>query len=300
MHSASILVAGLLAGLSVTAQASHYEAGFHLDGMLPPLRTNTGADGPHSLPGEWSPPRTGETGFATTVRGRTLEGTSVDPMTGAVTHTYSPYVSAPSVHVYQGHPLSLGESIATLWQAVSPEAFGHSHLYMTYMSTQLSGVEGRLDGQAHASWSRGFSLDPYSSFTIAGTFTLAIEDTAVPLSTVGAAEVVPDHSFASLSYRDTWGRVGGYLNAVIGGAGGPLSGGIFDYDIGEDGRLSLTITNPGAGRLYGTLFAGTQTNVVAAIPEPGTWALMLLGVGGVAAASRRARPGHTPVHRLPA
>jgi hypothetical protein len=291
MHSASILVAGLLAGLSATGQASHYAAGFHLDGWLPPLRTGTGADGPHSLPGQWSPPRSGETGFATTVRARTLDGTEVDPLTGAVTHTYSPYMSAPSVHVVQGPPLSLGESIATLWQAGSPDAFGHSHLYISYMSTELTGVDGRLDGQAQASWSRGFSLDPYSSFTFAGTFNLAIEDTAVPLSTVGMAEVVSDHSFASLSFRDTWGRVGGYLNAVIGGAGGPLQGGIFDYDIGEDGRLSLTITNPGAGRLYGTLFAGTQANVVAAIPEPGTWALMLLGMSAVAVASRRTRKG---------
>ncbi|CAN7511251.1 PEP-CTERM sorting domain-containing protein [Rhizobacter sp. LjRoot28] len=300
MRSASILVAGLLAGLSATAQASHYAAGFHLDGWLPPLRTNTAADGPHSLPGEWSSPGSGGTGFATTVRTRTLDGTAVDPVTGAVTHTYSPYMSAPSVHVYQGHPLSLGESIATLWSGMSPDAFGHSHLYMSYMSTELTGVDGRLDGQSRASWSRGFSLDPYSSFTIAGTFDLAIEDTAVPLSTVGAAEVMADHSFASLSYRDTWGRVGGYLNAVIGGAGGPLQGGIFDYDIGEDGRLSLTITNPGAGRLYGTLFAGTQANVVAAIPEPGTWALMLLGVGGVATASRRGRSGRNAGPLMPA
>lgn len=59
MHSASMLLAVLLAGLSATAQASHYASGFHLDGWLPPLRTGTGIDGPDTLPGAWNPPRTG-------------------------------------------------------------------------------------------------------------------------------------------------------------------------------------------------------------------------------------------------
>lgn len=226
------------------------------------------------------------------MRARTLDGTSIDPVTGVVTNHYSPYRSAPSVHVYQGHWLSLGESIANLWAAGSPDAFGQSHLYMTYLSTQLGGVDGRLDGQAEARWSRGFSLDPYGSFTIGGTFTLAIQDTAIPLATVRSAEVTSDHSFASLSFRDVLGRVGGHLGATIGGTGGPLAGGIFSYLLREDGRVSLTITNPGAGRLYGTLFAGTQANVVAAIPEPGTWALMLLGAVAVVAASRRTRSAH--------
>lgn len=290
MRSAILLVAGLL--VSGAAQASHYASGFFLEGQsLPALRTGTGLDGPHSLPGEWSPPRTGESGFSTTVRARTLDGTTIDPATGEVTHHYSEYQSAPSVHVYQGNWLSLGESIANLWPVVSPDAFGQSHLYMSYLSTQLGGVDGRLDGQAEARWSRGFSLDPYASFTLGATIQLAIEDTAIPLSAVGSAEVTPDHSFASLSFRDAFGRVGGHLGAVIGGAEGPLAGGIFSHDLGDDGRMSLTITNPGAGRLYGTLFAGTQATVVAAIPEPETWALTLLGMGGVALARRRARKG---------
>ena len=65
-------------------------------------------------------------------------------------------------------------------------------------------------------------------------------------------------------------------------------------------QIALDRIKRGAGRLYGTLFAGTQANVVAAIPEPGTWALMLLGVGGVATASRRGRSGRNAGPLMPA
>jgi hypothetical protein len=68
-----------------------------------------------------------------------------------------------------------------------------------------------------------------------------------------------------------------------------FSAGGFSYNIYSTGSLDLTCTDNG-GHICGV---GTQVSVRAAqgaVPEPATWAMMLLGFGGVGFAMRRARP----------
>jgi hypothetical protein len=56
-------------------------------------------------------------------------------------------------------------------------------------------------------------------------------------------------------------------------------------DLGNVTTNTLTLTN-GAGSSNAQIFA---TGVPSAVPEPGTWALMLLGFGGMGLALRRRR-----------
>lgn len=97
------------------------------------------------------------------------------------------------------------------------------------------------------------------------------------------------------------GAVGGFGGGGGGGAGGGGGGG---YTGGNGGGLyagggggtsfvNAAATNasigvaPGAGD--GTFEIDAVNPVVAAVPEPATWAMMILGLGGVGAAMRRAR-----------
>jgi hypothetical protein len=56
-------------------------------------------------------------------------------------------------------------------------------------------------------------------------------------------------------------------------------------------RITLNPTNTGVGALQNVR---VQTSVAAAVPEPGTWALMLLGFGGVGVTLRRRRSRTLP------
>lgn len=59
-------------------------------------------------------------------------------------------------------------------------------------------------------------------------------------------------------------------------------------DIVITGGVENTLTITGLGRGLGT-YSGTLTFLPSAVPEPGTWAMMLLGFGAVGFALRRRR-----------
>jgi hypothetical protein len=73
-----------------------------------------------------------------------------------------------------------------------------------------------------------------------------------------------------------------------GGAGGGESA-FYQIDFGGPPGHPLTLTLPASSNVY--LFTSPQ-----AVPEPATWAMMLIGFGGIGMAMRRRRPSKQLMH----
>ena len=248
-----------------------YSADFSLGGDLPALRTGSqGFDGPNSLPGEWT-----DRG----VRHTTANSRDLLSSTGAP--QWDTQYSDHGRHSSVGQPLSMGEEQAHI---VGPHTFVYGQVAYSRLNAQVELTDRQADANATASWSRGFSLDPHSSFTFSGLATLGITGDSNPLSTTTTFN--SNASFASLTLGDVFGRVRTTIGANIFGATSGL-GNIFSYAVGPGGLLALTITNNSNLALSGTLNAGSYVNVSAPVPEPETWLLLLAGAGIVGFTARK-------------
>lgn len=101
------------------------------------------------------------------------------------------------------------------------------------------------------------------------------------LSGLGGASVL---TFDQVMYGQT-------IVAIHYGAAGaaPEATSFFLFDFGTTGSNTLTITGRAGANSLGTSDAALLSTNVAPVPEPATWALMLLGFGGVGMAMRRRR-----------
>ena len=283
-----VALAAMACCLTNLAQANTtYSAGFSLGDTLPALRTGSPAfDGPDSLPGAWTDRDYGHA----RVNSRELLSSTVNPGTGALEQTWGQQLQTADEHRSPGHPLSMGETIANIsgpndWTHTSARAeVAHYSL-----RAQVNLTDRQANADATASWSRGFSLDPHSSFTFSGLATVGITGDANPLAT--ATTFDSNASFASLTLGDLFGRVRTTIGASIWGAAASL-GNIFSYSVGPGGRLALTITNNSDIALNGSLNAGSYVAVSAPVPEPETWLLLLAGAGIVGFASRKQKQTH--------
>lgn len=149
----------------------------------------------------------------------------------------------------------------------------------------LTDLYARADTQAH--WSRGFTLDPHASFTFSGLATVSITGDEAPLQ--GGTRVHTDRdawmTLSSMTFGDLLGRARTSIGTSVWGNNSLFAG--IDYLMGSDGLMSITITNHSDTALLGRLSAGTYINVSPPIPEPGTWLMLLAGLGLVGSASRR-------------
>ena len=290
LNKLSFVVAALACGITSFAHAdTTYNAGFVLqDGRLPFLRTGSPSfDGPHSLNGAW----VGYGNIDATANSRDLLSSTVNPVTGALEHTWGPSNHSDNMHRAGGPPIFMGESNAYIY---GPNDWTHTNAtaYVGWSSLGASvGLTDRLaDANTRATFTRDFSLDAHSSFTFSGFATIDIVGDANPLS--AGTTYDSNGSFASLTLGDLFGRVRTTIGATIWGVGAGLSD-IFSYSVGPGGLLSLTITNTGDTALLGSVNAGSYVNVSPPIPEPETWLLLLAGAGIVGYTARKRKAADT-------
>ncbi len=136
-------------------------------------------------------------------------------------------------------------------------------------------------GKAEAtSFSRSwFSLAPGASVTFQGALLMAVTGTniALPANHIGN----DFYSFAS-------GLLAVGSQEALRSLGGPASTGMVgSYSLNDLGALSLTVTNTTATLLTTYLDSGVTVYSASVVPEPGTYALLLAGVGALALIVRR-------------
>ena len=280
-HRIHVVIGAIIACVVLPAQASgSYAATFQLD-QMPQLRTGTSADGPGVVDGSWSQ----DVLVSNSVYVREATGIEIHPGTGAPVPVWGHWPRPLRGETPSGS-LAFGSSDERIDGAVgSGPATARSEGAADRLTPQVTGGDIPAEGWGQTQWSRGFSLAPGASFTFAG---LAMLDITSPVSPLDA-RAHQEASWTRLAYEDTLGRAGvalaGWLTSDSRQFANP-----FDYFVGNDGRLSLTVTNNGTETMQGGLHLQVSVDsdaaqVAAAVPEPATW-LMLLGgaalAGGVA------------------
>ncbi len=179
--------------------------------------------------------------------------------------------------------LGTGAGVPVTSAAASTDAvFGNAFSFgapgaATLAASALVSDSGRADATSFArSW---FSLDAGASVTFQG---------ALLLSVTGTNLAFP----ANVSSGDFYGFASGLL--AVGGdealreLGGPASTGMAgSYSLNDLGALTLTVTNTTGSLLTTYLDSGVTVYSASVVPEPGTYALLLAGLGAVSFIVRR-------------
>ena len=153
----------------------------------------------------------------------------------------------------------------------------------------------------------GLPFGPFTLSSLGDTFTTAVLTIGTPEGTVNLFEDTTPRQvsvdFAFLNPLDVagglvTGSTVGFFAPTLFGSCGLVAGGCGSVDwsntptifnFGSGGSFSLllgdaTFATPGSARVNGTF-----TYVSPSVPEPGTWAMMLIGFGAVGFALRRRR-----------
>lgn len=286
----------------MVAHAATYSAGLQLDNVLPQLRVgDAGADSrPQTLPGAWT-----DRGTPTaTALARDQIGVQSNPVTGQ---------SEPVWGAWEGQS-DMGNTNPTFFtmgsrhgRAVQLENDAYGSAAVNDRSLGVSGTVEDGGGQfrGDASWSRGFSIDAFSSFTFAVLARVNIVDDTEPFDIQRGGLLDASRSFAAAVLSDSLGRARVELSATMGNLFGANLADVLSYSATPDGWLSLTVTNNTANVLSGSFAAGawvdvsraTGLAVAAPVPEPESIAMLIAGLGLVGAAVRRGK-ARTPCESL--
>ena len=88
-------------------------------------------------------------------------------------------------------------------------------------------------------------------------------------------------------------KMGHFSDSITLASDAPMTTYSFTFDTGKPAKLKFKELGPSdqQGNLLDNvvLSSGPSTNLAGAVPEPATWAMMILGVGGIGAMRRRSR-----------
>jgi hypothetical protein len=281
------LAISILAMLAANlVQAASASTSFTLD-STPIFSFNTPATNPAASAGQWL------TDNSFTAYTRSI--TPGNPLNEVSISSYDLPSSAST-----GAPFGTAQGgIPTTAQGVSTNVKYQAGSISTGIN--IANPSARASASVDSVWSRSYQLSPNASLTFSGIATLSDIGTPQPI----------DFNFSSIGHTDPESyRLGSaylsadsannsiYLSAIFTDCnfqvGCPTPNGsllnttgVFSYKTSSDGVFSLTISNPLNTTAYGNLRMNLNTDVVAAIPEPQTYLLMLAGLGLVGAASRK-------------
>lgn len=131
----------------------------------------------------------------------------------------------------------------------------------------------------------------FSLGTLEGSVELGEDTVAYPLSvlfsftnpTGTGSDVITGQSFGYYQLFTSCGLIAGGCGRVV--WDGPQT-----FNFGDGGSFSLALNNVTFGTPGSTAVGGTFTLITSAVPEPSTWAMMLIGFGAVGFAVRRRKP----------
>jgi hypothetical protein len=289
--SAVTALLGLASFAAFAISPATYTASFQMaPGNLAALATgNPHFDGGRSFPGAWTSPGT--------PHARTFTNDLASYTMGADGLTFTPTWGAYGYDENRGRggmgPHSFGESsafdcglpgggCATGSHTASYAETFHDH---TRATVSLTDVYALADTEA--TWSRGFSLDPYASFTFSGQAAVSIvgDDAPIQLGTRFDNDQDAWMTLSSMTFGDLLGRARTTLGTSVWGDNSLFAD--ICYVMGAGGLMSVTVTNNSNGTLFGSLLAGSYVDLSPPIPEPATWLMLLAGAGLVGGAARR-------------
>jgi hypothetical protein len=203
------------------------------------------------------------------------EFTGFEFSAGFFNPTYGPAASQTSVVPGVGVPNS---SAAATAETVFANAFSFgSPSAATLSASALVADSGRAEATSFAR--SYFSLEPGASVTFQGALLLSMtgSNIALPANTVGS----DFYSFAS-------GLLAVGTQEVVRELGGPAATGMVgSYSLNDLGTVSLTVTNTTGTLLTTFVDSGVTVYSASVVPEPGTYALLLAGLGAIVFTVRR-------------
>jgi hypothetical protein len=285
MKTATMVALLVSASLAVTAQAHESSADFVLDPIVG--LSASGSSTPGSV-GEWLTPNA-YTGYTT------VYYTWAD---GSKSTNQDSYTAAGlPLSTRNGDPFGpRREQTMPALAADSPTA--HSLVEPGHLQADVTREHPWDEANASATWERTFSLLPNTSITFSGTATLGSDEATTQATTFEASpNLNPQYANrGALSFHSSLGN-GWWTNGISFiarimnfdprlPAGSPSLGRVgsvddFAYSSDEQGHLSLTLFNHSDELMFTSLSIGASTVApfISPIPEPATWAAMLLGLG---------------------
>jgi opacity protein-like surface antigen len=108
-----------------------------------------------------------------------------------------------------------------------------------------------------------------------------------PFDTAGSPITGESHGFFDLSFPGIFGQCG--LLGGQGGCGTAHFDGTQTFTFGDGGSFSVALNDVTFGTPGSQQVSGTFTLLTPSVPEPATWAMMLMGFGAMGVALRRSR-----------
>ena len=206
---------------------------------------------------------------------RAAAWTGFDFAAGIFSPVFGPATSVDDLNTGIGVPATVANASASTVFANAASLGSATAATLTAIGLAPAGGQALATSFAQ-SW---FSLDAGASVTFQG---------ALLLSVTGTNLALPANYSTGNLYSYASGLLAVGKQEALRELGGPATTGMVgSYSLSDLGAVSLTITNTTGSLLTTYLESGVTVYSASAVPEPGTYALLLAGVGALTLIVRR-------------